>query len=152
MTIDVGSPAPDFTLPDPSFSQVTLSSFRERKNVLLVFFPFAFSGVCTGELCQLRDELPRYESADVQVLAVSTDPPFALRAWAEREGYRFPLLTDFWPHGAVAQLYGVFNEQMGMADRGTFVLDRAGVVRFAERGEPMAARDQSAWLKVIESL
>jgi len=152
MAVEVGSEAPDFTLNDYNKQRVTLSSFRGGKNVLLVFYPFAFSGTCQGELCQLRDELATYEDENVQVLGVSVDSPFALKAWANQEGYQFPLLSDFWPHGAVAQSYGVFNEAVGMALRGTSLIDTAGVVRFAEVNAPGEARDQDAWKKAVASL
>ncbi|MFJ8966335.1 peroxiredoxin [Lentzea sp. NPDC102401] len=152
MAVEVGSEAPDFTLNDYNKQRVKLSSFRGEKNVLLVFYPFAFSGTCQGELCQLRDELATYEDENVQVLGVSVDSPFALKAWANQEGYQFPLLSDFWPHGAVAQSYGVFNEAVGMALRGTFLIDTVGVVRFAEVNAPGEARDQDAWKKAVTSL
>jgi peroxiredoxin len=148
--VDVGSKAPEFTLKDYNKQDVTLSSYVGKKPVLLVFYPFAFSGICTGELCQLRDELSSFEG--VQVLAVSVDTPFSLKKWAEEEGYQFPLLSDFWPHGAVAQQYGVFNEKAGMANRGTFLIDKDGVVRFAEVNQPGEARDQGAWKKAVASL
>ncbi|MFC3894390.1 peroxiredoxin [Lentzea rhizosphaerae] len=152
MAVEVGSEAPDFTLNDYNKQPVTLSSFRGSKSVLLVFYPFAFSGTCQGELCQLRDEIATYEDENVQVLGVSVDSPFALKAWANQEGYQFPLLSDFWPHGAVAQSYGVFNEAVGMALRGTFLVDVDGVVRFAEVNAPGEARDQDAWKKAVASL
>ncbi|RDI20321.1 peroxiredoxin [Lentzea flaviverrucosa] len=152
MAVEIGSEAPDFTLNDYNKQPVTLSSFRGSKSVLLVFYPFAFSGTCQGELCQLRDELATYEDENVQVLGVSVDSPFALKAWANQEGYQFPLLSDFWPHGAVAQSYGVFNEAVGMALRGTFLVDVSGVVRFAEVNAPGQARDQDAWKKAVASL
>lgn len=152
MAVEVGSEAPDFTLNDYNKQPVTLSSFRGSKAVLLVFYPFAFSGICNGELCQLRDELATYEDENVQVLGVSVDTPFSLKAWANQEGYQFPLLSDFWPHGAVAQSYDVFNSAAGMALRGTFLIDTAGVVRFAEVNAPGEARDQDAWKKAVASL
>jgi peroxiredoxin len=152
MAVEVGSEAPDFTLNDYNKQPVTLSSFRGSKSVLLVFYPFAFSGTCQGELCQLRDEIATYEDENVQVLGVSVDSPFALKAWANQEGYQFPLLSDFWPHGTVAQSYGVFNEAVGMALRGTFLIDVSGVVRFAEVNAPGEARDQDAWKKAVASL
>ncbi|MCP2242871.1 peroxiredoxin [Lentzea aerocolonigenes] len=152
MAVEVGSEAPDFTLNDYNKQPVTLSSFRGSKSVLLVFYPFAFSGTCQGELCQLRDEIATYEDENVQVLGMSVDSPFALKAWANQEGYQFPLLSDFWPHGAVAQSYGVFNEAVGMALRGTFLVDVDGVVRFAEVNAPGEARDQDAWKKAVASL
>ncbi|MCE7011897.1 peroxiredoxin [Kibdelosporangium philippinense] len=152
MAVEVGTQAPDFTLNDYNKQPVTLSSFRGEKNVLLVFYPFAFSGLCQGELCQVRDELATYEGADVQVLGVSVDTPFALKAWAEQQGYQFPLLSDFWPHGAVATTYGVFNDKAGMALRGTFLIDKAGDVRYAEVNQPGEARDQEAWKKAVTDL
>ncbi|HEY3471472.1 MAG TPA: peroxiredoxin [Amycolatopsis sp.] len=152
MAVEVGSEAPDFTLNDYNKQPVQLSSFRGDKPVLLVFYPFAFSGICTGELCQLRDEFADYDGKGVQVLGVSVDTPFSLKAWAEKEGYQFPLLSDFWPHGEVARAYGVFNEQAGLAVRGTFLIDTSGVVRFAEVNAPGEARDQQGWKKAVAEL
>lgn len=152
MTVEVGSEAPDFTLNDYNKQPVQLSSFRGDKPVLVVFYPFAFSGICTGELCQLRDEFADYDNKGVQVLGVSVDTPFSLKAWAEKEGYQFPLLSDFWPHGDVARVYGVFNEQAGLAVRGTFLIDKEGVVRFAEVNAPGEARDQQGWKKAVAEL
>lgn len=152
MAVEVGSQAPDFTTRDADGEEVTLSSFRGKKAVLLVFYPFAFSSICTGELCRVRDELPRYQNDDVQVIAVSTDPVFTLKAWAKAEEYDFPLLTDFWPHGAIAEAYGVFNEKAGMANRGTFLIDTGGMVRFAEVNGPGEARDQTGWQRAIAEL
>ncbi|MGW4484463.1 peroxiredoxin [Amycolatopsis sp. NPDC004368] len=152
MAVEVGTPAPDFTLNDYNKQPVTLSSFKGDKPVLLVFFPFAFSGTCTGELCQLRDEFADYDTKGVQILGVSVDAVFSLKVWAEQQNYQFPLLSDFWPHGAVAQSYGVFNDQAGMAVRGTFLIDTDGIVRFAEVNSPGEARDQSAWKKAIAEL
>lgn len=152
MAVEVGSQAPDFTLNDYNKEQVTLSSFQGDKNVLLVFYPFAFSGICQSELCQVRDELATYENKDVQVLGVSVDTPFSLKSWAEQQGYKFPLLSDFWPHGEVAKIYGVFNESAGMANRGTFLIDKSGVVRFAETNQPGDARDQQGWKSAVEAL
>ncbi|MDS0137811.1 MULTISPECIES: peroxiredoxin [unclassified Amycolatopsis] len=152
MTVAVGSEAPDFTLKDYNMQPVQLSSFRGDKPVLLVFYPFAFSGICTGELCQLRDEFADYDGKGVQVLGVSVDTPFSLKAWAEKEGYQFPLLSDFWPHGEVAQAYGVFNAEAGLAIRGTFLIDSTGIVRFAEVNGPRDARDQQGWKKAVAEL
>ena len=152
MAVEVGSNAPDFTLKDFNNQQVTLSSFRGTSNVLLVFYPFAFSGICRGELCQLRDEFADYTSADVRVLGVSVDTPYSLKAWAEQEGFQFPLLSDFWPHGAVASTYGVFNEAAGFAIRGTFLIDKEGVLRFAEVNGPGERRDQEVWKKAVATL
>jgi mycoredoxin-dependent peroxiredoxin len=152
MPIAVGDQAPDFVLKDQNNQEVRLSDFRDRRNVLVVFYPLAFTGTCQGELCQLRDNLNDFVNDKVQVLTVSVDSPFTHKVWADREGYQFPLLADFWPHGAVAQAYGVFDDERGIANRGTFLVDRAGVVRFAEMNLPGQARDQDAWRKALAQL
>ncbi len=152
MPIEVGAEAPDFTLKDQNGQEVRLSSFRGVKNVLLVFYPLAFTGTCQGELCSVRDNLNDFANDAVQVLTVSVDSSPSHKVWADREGYQFPLLADFWPHGAVAQAYGVFNEERGFANRGTFLIDKTGVVRFAEMTGPGQARDQDGWRKAIAAL
>ncbi|MBV8932096.1 MAG: peroxiredoxin [Kutzneria sp.] len=152
MSLEVGAEAPGFTLKDANRQDVSLSSFRGAKNVLLVFYPFAFSGICQGELCQIRDEIAEFQNDDVQVIGISVDTPFSLKTWAEQQGYTFPLLSDFWPHGAVATAYGVFNDKAGMANRGTFLIDKQGVVRFAEMNQPGEARDQDQWKRVLKTL
>lgn len=152
MAPEVGTEAPDFTLKNQNNEEVTLSSFRGAKSVLVVFYPFAFSGICTGELCAVRDDLASFQNDDVQVLAVSVDHAFALKAWADAQGYEFPLLADFWPHGKVAQEYGVFNDAAGFSLRGTFLVDKTGVVRFAEVNGPGEARDQDAWKKALAAV
>jgi peroxiredoxin len=111
---------------DQHGSPVTLSSFKGQKNVVILFYPFAFSGICTGELCALRDDLSAFQNDDVQLLAISCDPMYAQRAFAEQEGYKFPVLADFWPHGGAAKAYGVFDEARGCAVRGTFIVDKNG--------------------------
>ena len=151
MALSVGDAAPDFTLPDQDRQQVALSQLRGAP-VLLVFYPFAFSGICTGELCQPRDELTTYTDAGVRVLAISTDPVFSLKAFREKEGFDFALLSDFWPHGEVAKAYGVFNERAGMALRGTFLVDAEGRVAFAEVNQPGDAREQTGWKDAVGQL
>ncbi len=128
MSIEIGQEAPDFELKDQDGNAVSLAGLRGDKAVALVFYPFTFTGVCEGELCQLRDDISDFEAAGVQVLAVSCDSPFAQKQWAEQKGYTFPVLSDFWPHGAVAKAYGVFNETLGCANRGTFLIDKRGVI------------------------
>ncbi|GGO17141.1 peroxiredoxin [Micromonospora parathelypteridis] len=149
MPIEVGAEAPDFVLKDQNNQEVRLSGFRGKRTVLLVFYPLAFTGTCQGELCEVRDNLGEYVNDDVQVLTVSVDSVYSHKIWADREGYQFPMLADFWPHGAVAQAYGVFNDVAGFANRGTFVIDKTGVVRFAEMNGPGEARDQQGWRKAI---
>ncbi len=149
MAVQQGDTAPDFTVRDQNNEETSLSSFRGRKNVLLVFYPFAFSGLCTNELCMVRDDLPSFQNDDVQLLAISTDPTYTLKAWAGAEGYEFPLLSDFWPHGDVSKEYGVFDDTRGMAVRGTFLVDREGIVRFAEVNGPGEVRDQDGWKRAL---
>jgi peroxiredoxin len=151
MSLTVGDRAPQFTLPDQDKQVVSLAELRGAP-VLLVFYPFAFSGLCTGELCQLRDELADYTDAGVTVLAISTDPVFSLKAFREKEGFDFPLLSDFWPHGAVAQAYGAFNEKAGMAVRATFLVDAEGAIAFTEVNSPGDVREQNGWKKAVSSL
>ena len=152
MAPEVGSQAPDFTLKDQNNQDVALSSFRGERSVLVVFYPFAFSGLCTGELCAIRDDLGDFQNDEVQVLAISADPVYALKAWSEAQGFDFPLLSDFWPHGEVARAYGVFNDARGMAVRGTFLVDPDGVVRFAEVNGPGQPRDQNGWRTAVAAL
>ena len=152
MSIEVGHHAPDFTLRDQHGQSVTLSSYRGSKSVMVVFYPFAFSGICTGELCEVRDALPELDNDDVALLAVSCDPMHALRAFADQEGLAYPLLSDFWPHGAVAQAYDVFNDTVGCAFRGTYLIDMDGVVVWkVENGMP-DARSVEDYRKALASV
>lgn len=152
MTLSVGSQAPDFTLKDQDGQLVKLSSFRGEKNVLLVFFPLAFTGICQGELDAVRDNLPNFENDDTVTLAISVGAAPTHKIWATESGFTFPVLSDFWPHGAVAEDYGVFNPNAGIANRGTFVIDREGIIRFAEMNQPGEARDQRVWTEALAAL
>lgn len=152
MAIQVGDKAPDFELKDNHGAAVRLSGFRGRKNVVLLFYPFAFTGVCTGELCEVRDNLPQFSDRDTQVLAVSNDSIHTLRVFAEQEGLEYPLLSDFWPHGNVSRAYGVFDEDKGCAVRGTFIIDREGVVRWTVVNGLPDARDLNAYVKALDTL
>jgi peroxiredoxin (alkyl hydroperoxide reductase subunit C) len=152
MAPEVGTEAPDFTLKDQNNQEVALSSFRGDRSVLVVFYPFAFSGICTGELCAVRDDLGSFQNTDVQILAISVDHPYTLKAWSDAQGYEFPLLADFWPHGKVAEDYGVFNAKAGFALRGTFLVDKTGTVRFAEVNGPGEPRDQQVWKKALAAV
>ncbi|MCO5970705.1 peroxiredoxin [Actinoallomurus soli] len=152
MTVEVGDAAPDFELKDQHGAPVRLSDFQGKKTVVLVFYPLAFSGVCTGELCAIRDELPTLGGDDVQVLAISVDSMFSHRAWAEQENYEFPLLSDFWPHGAVAKSYGIFDEERGVATRGTYIIDKTGVVRWKVENAIPDARDLDEYRKALADI
>ncbi|MDT0390448.1 peroxiredoxin [Streptomyces dubilierae] len=152
MAIQVGEKAPDFELKDNHGRTVRLSDLRGRRNVVLLFYPFAFTGVCTGELRELRDNLPLLADRDTQLLAVSNDSIHTLRVFAEQEGLEYPLLSDFWPHGNVSRAYGVFDEDKGCAVRGTFVIDKEGVVRWTVVNGLPDARDLNDYVKALDSL
>ncbi len=147
----VGTAAPDFELTNQHGEPVRLSSLRGQ-NVVVVFYPFAFSGICTGELCELRDNLADFTAANATVLAVSVDSKFTLRAYADREGYDFELLADFWPHGRVASLYGVFDQQSGMAGRGTFIIDADGIVRYVVVNPRGRARELDDYRRALAEI
>jgi mycoredoxin-dependent peroxiredoxin len=152
MAVEVGQEAPDFELTDQHGKPVRLSSFRGSKNVVLVFYPLAFSGVCSGEMAALRDGFPEAGRDDVELLTVSVDSPYALRTWSDRDGFEFGMLADFWPHGGVANLYGVFDEDRGIAVRGTFIIDKSGVVRWKVVNPPSQARDIAGYSKALAAL
>lgn len=147
----VGDLAPDLELKDSHGTPVRLSSLRGTP-VLVVFYPFAFSGICTGELCELRDNIAELETAGVRLLAVSCDPMYSLKAWSEQEGFGFDLLSDFWPHGEAARAYGVFDAERGRAVRGSFLIDADGVVRWAVVNEPGQRRDLAGYLEAVAAL
>jgi mycoredoxin-dependent peroxiredoxin len=128
MALSVGDTAPDFTLKDHTGTEHSLSSSVGEKPVVLVFFPFAFSGVCQGEFCELSENLESFNDAGVQLFGISCDRQFALKAWAEQQGFTFPLLSDGWPHGAVAQAYECFNADLGCATRRTVVIGTDGKI------------------------
>jgi mycoredoxin-dependent peroxiredoxin len=149
---EVGDEAPDFELKDQHGTPVRLSGFRGNKNVVVVFYPFAFSGVCSGEMCAMRDQFPEVARDDVELLTVSVDTGFSLRTWADQENFGFEMLSDFWPHGAVAKSYGVFDENIGAATRGTFVIDKSGVVRWKVVNPLLQARDIADYQKALAAL
>ncbi|MBT0565350.1 peroxiredoxin [Williamsia sp. CHRR-6] len=141
----VGVRAPDFELRDQNNRRVSLGAHRGTKKVLVVFFPLAFTGTCEGELGYLRDHLPQFESDSTALLAVSVCPPPTHKVWASAQGFLFPLLSDFWPHGATAMSYGVFNSRAGYANRGTFVVDVDGVIAYSQMVGPGEQRGTDIW-------
>lgn len=147
----VGDLAPDFSLTDTHGTPVTLSGLRGGP-VAIVFVPFAFSGTCTGELCELRDNIAAFEDAGVHLLVVSCDPSHALRAWAEHEGYGFDLLSDFWPHGEVCRAYDVFDERRGAPHRSSYVVDKDGTLRWAVHNASSEGRDLDEHLRQLHAL
>jgi peroxiredoxin len=146
----VGSPAPDFTARNQHGEQVRLADFRGRHDVVVVFYPYAFSRVCTSELGALRDRPDLLAAAEF--LAISCDPMFTLRAYADAEKLDFGLLSDFWPHGSIATRYGVFDAVRGCAARGTFVVDRTGVIRWSVINPIPEARNPDDYAAALASL
>jgi peroxiredoxin len=152
MSLTIGQAAPNFTLTNQFGESVELASFKGKKNVLLVFYPFAFSGICTGELCTLRDDLGAYQNEGTELLAISCDPMYSLKAFADAEGYKFNLLADFWPHGEVTKAYGLFNEDRGFAIRGTFIVDKEGILRWQVVNGPGDARNAADYKAALATL
>ncbi len=152
MTVEVGSKAPEFTLKNQFGEAVSLSDFFGKKNVILMFYPFAFTGKCTQELCTIRDERNDFVNEDTQILSISCDPVASLKIFAEDQNLTTPLLSDFWPHGKVSRDYGVFLEDLGFANRGTFVIDKTGIIRWKVVTSPGEVRDTSDYRKALSAL
>ncbi|MGC4932778.1 redoxin domain-containing protein [Gordonia sp. DT30] len=149
----IGAGAPDFELRDQNNQRVSLSRLlSEDRKVLIVFFPLAFTGTCQGELGYIRDQLPRFVNDDVQTIAVSVGPPPTHKVWSSAQGFLFPILSDFWPHGATARSYGVFSESRGYADRGTFLVDTDGHIAFADVVGPGEARSAELWDRALAAV
>ncbi|WP_350277357.1 peroxiredoxin [Kribbella sp. HUAS MG21] len=146
----VGSRAPDFSARNQYGEPVRLSDYAGRRDVVLVFYPYAFSQVCTSELAALRDRPELLAAAEF--LAISCDPMFTLRAYAEAQDLPFSLLTDFWPHGAIASSYGVFDTERGSALRGTFVVDRDGIIRWSVVNPLPEARSLDDYAEALAKL
>lgn len=152
MSLIIGDQAPDFELSNQFGETVKLSDFRGIKPVVMVFYPLSFSGICTGELCELRDNFAKFENDNVELLAISVDSKYVQKQFAEHEGYKFSVLADFWPHGGVAKQYGVFLEENGFANRATFVINKDGdlVAKFVTA--PGQARSLDEYDKALATL
>lgn len=150
--LDIGSVAPDFRLRDQFGQEVALEDFAGRKAVLILFYPFAFSSVCTGELSGVRDRLEDFLTFDTEVLAISCDPIYSLRAFADAEGLNFALLSDFWPHGDVSSDYGAFDATKGMPRRSSYVIDRDGIVRWSVHNAQLDGRDLDEHLAQLRAV
>lgn len=149
--LTLGAEAPDFTLRDQFGQDVTLGSYRGAKAVVLLFYPYAFSGICTGEMSGIRDRLDEFMTFDTEVLGISCDPVYSLRAFADAEGLNFPLLSDFWPHGQVSRAYEVFNEAKGAPYRSSYVIDKDGVLRWAVHNANADGRDLDQHLEQLRA-
>ena len=147
----IGDEAPDFTLRDQFGQDVRLSDFRGRKAVAILFFPFAFTGVCTGEMSGVRDRLDEFLTFDTEVIGVSCDSVYALRSFAETEGLNFPLLSDWWPHGAVSRAYEVFDEGRGAPRRSSYIVDRDGRLAWSVHNANPDGRDLDEHLRELHA-
>ncbi len=148
MAIEIGAKAPDFALRDQHNVVITLADQRP-KAVLLVFYPLAFTGVCAGELTLIQGDLDLLQNDRVQVLGVSVDSPYTQRVFADRDGLKFPLLSDFWPHGLTAQEYGIFDDKSGVATRATFLIDPDGIVRWQTLSDIGHPRDHALYRRAL---
>ena len=150
--LKVGDIAPDFTLSNQYGEQVSLSSFRGKKNVVVMFYPFAFTGICTGELCTIRDRQPDFDNDDTVTLSISCDSVPSMKVFSTQENLTHNLLSDYWPHGTVSTAYGVFLEDKGFATRGSFVIDKEGVIRWMVINGPGEARSADEYMEALAAL
>ena len=150
--LQVGDEAPDFELRDQHGQRVRLSSFRGAKPVFLVFYPSAFSPVCSSELCTLKTTWSGLDKGDAALLTVSCDPMFTLRAFSDQEDIEFPMLTDFWPHGEVSTAYGVFDRDFGCSKRSTFLVDADGRIGWQVHNAMPDPRSIDDYLGALDTL
>jgi mycoredoxin-dependent peroxiredoxin len=150
-TLKLGQSAPGFTARNQHGELLTVNGLRGAPAVI-IFYPWAFSSICRDELAAIRDDHERFVAVGTRVLAVSCDAMYTLRAYADAEGIPFDLLSDHWPHGAIAQAYGVFDEEAGCARRGTFVLDSAGLIRWRQVNQINEPRELAAVLAAAANL
>ena len=150
--LTIGGPAPDFDLRDQFGQDVRLSAYRGTKAVVLLFYPNAFTGVCAGEMASVRERLDEFMTFDSEIFAISCDPVYSLRAFADAEGLNFPLLSDFWPHGTVSRAYDVFDEAKGTPRRSSYVVDKGGDVTWAVHNASPDGRDMDEHLRQLRSV
>ncbi len=152
MVATIGSPAPAFELRDTEGNVVTLESLRGRKT-LIVFIPFPFTSTCEGELCAIRDRLAELNDLDANVVAITTNPLFSNAEWSKKNGFTFPVLSDFWPHGVITEAYGTFDPKVGAANRSSYVLDAEGIVRAIVATETRkVAREFDAYVEELKKI
>lgn len=151
MSATIGKPCPDFTLSNHDKTKLSLSDLKGHK-ALVVFIPFAFTGICEGELCKLRDERAALNTLDAKVVVITCQAGPSNGAWAKQNDFTFPVLSDYWPHGAVSQAFGCFNEAVGCANRFTYVLDADGVVRDIINTDSLGtAREYDAYAAALKT-
>ena len=149
MTATIGQPAPDFELPDQEGNATSLTSLKGAKS-LVVFIPFPFTGICDGEVCAIRDDVGALSDLDARVVVITCHARPTNARWAQEHGIDFPVLSDFWPHGAVASAYGTFNDKLGVADRTTYVLDSDGIIQDIVASDSLGtAREHDAYAAAL---
>lgn len=152
MTLEIGQPAPPFELRDVEGEMVSLDDLKGRKS-LIVFIPFPFTGNCDAETCAIRDHLADLDRLDANAVVITTASLFTNREWSRQNEFTFPVLADFWPHGAVTAAYGTFDDKVGAANRSTFVLDEDGVVRAVVATESRKdVRDFDAYMEALNAI
>ena len=152
MPVTIGQPAPSFELRNIDGEMVSLKDLAGRKS-LVVFIPFPFTGNCEAELCTIRDRMADLNKMDANVVAITTDTMFSNKVWSEQNGFEFPVLSDFWPHGAVTDAYGTFDPKVGAANRSTYVLDADGIIRAIVATESRSmVRDYDEYLAALDSI
>lgn len=141
MPLEIGTPAPDFTLLNQNREPVSLDDLKGSRSVI-VFIPFAFTRTCEGELCQIRDEYALFNESNTTVVAITCNTLHANRVWSNQQGFQFDILSDFWPHGSVSRKYDTFNEGYGYAERSTYFLDEEGIITAVTHSDQLGeARD-----------
>jgi len=141
LPLEIGTPAPEFTLLNQNREPVSLGNLKGTRSVI-VFIPFAFTRTCEGELCQIRDEYSLFDESDARVVAITCNTLHANRVWSEQQAFQFDILSDFWPHGSVSRSYDTFNEGYGYAERTTYFLDADGIITAVTHSDQLGeARD-----------
>jgi len=150
--LQVGDVAPDFMLPDSDRTQIWHSEYVAGRLAVVAFFPWAFTSVCTAELCGVRDRLSELSNSAAATVAISCDATASLRELSRQQGFAYPLLSDHWPHGEVASAFGVFEPAIGASLRGTFILDGDRVVRWQVVNDVPDAREIDDYVEVLATL
>lgn len=149
MPLEIGTPAPDFTMRRQTGKKVSLEDLKGSK-AMIVFVPYPFTRTCTAELCQLRDSLDAFKRSETRVVVVTTHATSTNAEWARKEGYEFDILADYWPHGEVSRLYDAFDETYGYSTRVTYFLDGAGIIRDVVSSDVLGeARDHESYETIL---
>ncbi len=152
MPLNVGTPAPDFTLVSHEREKVSPETLRGKRS-MIVFMPYPFTSTCDSEMCDIRDTWSTYQGLDTNVVVITCHPGSTNRVWASQNGYQFPILADYWPHGEVSRLYDSFDEKYGYSKRTTYILDSEGIIRDVFASDVLGeARDYSLYPNALTSL